>query len=123
MFDAVWTCQGNDVVCMATDTTNLERRVVGDRVCSTRGIEKPDRSTFTAAVADQCEPVPLSAGDYPSAQCMAVFEDRIAQRAGTTTETEQRTDDDLGPPLLNQDVFVESFALPATLLGLAAFFA
>ena len=107
---------------MATDT-DLKRTTVGDLVCSTRGALKPARASFTEVMAGECTAKRLTAGDYPSAQCMAVFEKRVADRLAAEQTTTTPTTTVVGLPEEDEEFAVESFAVPATLLALAALLA
>jgi len=125
LFDAAWTCEGDEVVCTAQDTVTMERRRVGDMVCSTRGSEAPARASFSEAVYGECAPQYVSAGDYPSAQCMAVYEERYAQREArqATTEAPKGVEGVFVDTAVDDFTMDASVALPAALCFLAAFYA
>jgi len=73
LYDAAWTCEGDEVVCAAKDTTTLESRVVGDMVCITRGTEKPVITEFEQREAATCEAKPVARGSFPTAQCLEKY--------------------------------------------------
>jgi hypothetical protein len=117
LFDAAWECDGDAVVCMATDT-NLERSHVGDRVCSSRGFDKPKRESFKAVMADECAPMKLTIGDYPSAQCMAKYETPY-EPATAAPVINDLTED----VVFDAGEIIDSSALPAALFAFAALYA
>jgi hypothetical protein len=77
-YDAAWACHKGKVVCQATK--GVETRMVGDRLCESRGTPKPRFEDLSTSVrqAGECEPVPTTRGDYPLHQC-------LTQWATTTT--------------------------------------
>jgi hypothetical protein len=73
--EAQWTCEGDSVVCKARYGAG-ELEVVGDKVCESRGSEKPE-SAEELRVASTCEPDKDMRGDSPTEECLAQW--------GTTT--------------------------------------
>jgi hypothetical protein len=130
LFEAAWTCEGEKVVCTAKDTTTLERRRVGDLVCSSRGTAKPARAGFAEAVLDQCTPQYVAAGDAPAGVCLAFYEERVVKRKAAE-DAALEAELNPTPAAVEETVFVEEFAFddiesvafPAALFALAALYA
>jgi hypothetical protein len=144
LFDAAWTCSGDDVVCQATNSLTLDRKTVGDLVCLGRGSEQPSIDSFTKRVAGACENKPV-AGYYPSETCMAKAQEvkderdaaikaqeeaaakaeaeaaEAAAAAATSTASPSVVAPvDAGVPEVEDEMSIESFAAAATLAAVAA---
>jgi hypothetical protein len=65
--EAQWTCENEKVVCKARFGAG-ELKIVGDKVCETRGAPKPASSELR--LASKCEPVTEMRGSSPTAQCL-----------------------------------------------------
>merc|ERR1719240_1623024 len=131
LFDAAWTCSGDDVVCQATNSLTLERKTVRDLVCLGRGSEQPSIDSFTKRVAGACENKPV-AGYYPSETCMAKAQEEAAAKAEaeaaeaaaaaatSTASPSVVAPVDAGVPEVEDGMSIESFAAAATLAAVAA---
>jgi len=130
-FNTAWTCEGDSVVCSATDSRTLKTKTVGAKVCSSRGVERPALSDFTQRVADKCERKPV-ASRMPTDQCMQqavkarqereagklAAEQAAAEAAAAAAAAEASTAAPETLPEVEEDLKdlnIESFATAATL--------
>ena len=84
LHSAQWTCEDSAVVCKARHGAG-ELKTVGDKVCETRGAEKPS-SVAELRIASQCEPVTEMRGSSPTAECLAQWGTPEPTTAAPATE-------------------------------------
>merc|ERR1719456_1118671 len=124
--EAQWTCEGSSVVCKAKFGVG-ELKTVGDKVCETRGAEKP-ASTAELRVASVCEPVTEMRGSAPTAQCLAqwgtpapVEEKPSTPAPGSRPGIDSPLTDPAKPAEVTVPVIEESFASTLALAALALY--
>jgi len=118
--EAQWTCEGSSVVCKAKFGVG-ELKTVGDKVCETRGAEKP-ASTAELRVASVCEPVTEMRGSAPTAQCLAQWGTPApVEEKPSTPAPGSRPGIDSPPVEVTVPVIEESFASTLALAALALY--
>jgi hypothetical protein len=114
--EAQWTCEGDSVVCKAKFGAG-ELQTVGDKVCETRGAEKPT-SVAELRVSSQCEAVTEMRGSAPTSQCLAQWgtpEPTAAPAAAAAAETP------VEKTKVEVPVIEESFAATMAFVALALY--
>lgn len=125
LHDVHWTCQGADVVCVATDNSLVEK-VVGDLACSSRGTEKPlyeGLITWTPAGPEdpngpdgqyaKCSRTKVAQQRSPSAKCLSQYEPLWLPKEEAL----------LQPEVEDFQVDIQGAALPLALAAVAALLA
>jgi hypothetical protein len=113
--EAQWTCEGDSVVCKAKFGAG-ELQTVGDKVCETRGAEKPT-SVAELRVSSQCEAVTEMRGSAPTATCLAQWgtpEPTTAPAAAAKETPVEKTK-------VSVPVIEESFAATMAVVALALY--
>jgi len=106
-----YACDGDSVVCKAKHGAG-ELQTVGDKVCETRGAEKP-ASVEELRVASQCEPMTEMRGSVPTEQCLAQWGTPAPAKEMPTESTEDAAIKD--QTALLDASFAAPFALAAAL--------
>merc|ERR1719313_1582773 len=118
--EAQWTCEGSSVVCKAKFGVG-ELKTVGDKVCETRGAEKP-ASPAELRVASVCEPVTEMRGSAPTAQCLAQWGTPApVEEKPSTPAPGSRPGIDSPPVEVTVPLIEESFASTLALAALALY--
>jgi hypothetical protein len=113
--EAQWTCEGDSVVCKAKFGAG-ELQTVGDKVCETRGAEKPT-SVAELRVSSQCEAVTEMRGSAPTVTCLAQWgtpEPTTAPAAAAKETPVEKTK-------VSVPVIEESFAATMAVVALALY--
>jgi len=109
------------VVCKAKFGVG-ELKTVGDKVCETRGAQKP-ASTAELRVASVCEPVTEMRGSAPTAQCLAQWATPAPVEEKPSTPAPGSRPGIDSPPLDPETIplIEESFASTLALAALALY--
>jgi hypothetical protein len=114
LHDAEWSCDGDSVVCKAKHGAG-ELQIVGDKVCETRGADKP-ASVAELRVASKCEPMTEMRGSAPTEECLAQW--------GTPAPKETPTESEEDAAIKDAGALLDaSFAAPFALAAALALYA